>query len=200
MSWARLFEDTPDNATVAEIQTALEECRAETRSDDGTGDESTASEPLEATPLRVVADADVLAADCCVGGPSRAVLDELYEHSWMTLIASDQLLADAQSVIETVANPSVATAWRERIAEWRQPVEHPLTDHPALGSAYRGGAMHVLSFDDELTSSAAGATLNTHVSVSIRRPEAFRLLFDPERLYAVAHDDQYPGPDRRPRV
>lgn len=200
MSWAQLFERVPDGVTIAEIQTVLAGYRSETRSDDGATDESTESEPLEATPLGVVADADVLAADCCVDGPSRAVLDELYEHSWMTLIASDRLLADAESVIKTVATPSVATAWHERITEWRQPIEHPSTDHPALGSAYRGGAMHLLSLDDELTSSAAGATLNAHVSVSIRRPEAFQLLFDPESLYAVAHDDQYPGPDRRPRV
>ena len=199
MSWARLFERTPDDVPIAEIQAVLAEQRSEVQSSGATTNESTASEPLEATPLRVVADADVLAADCCVDGPARAVLDELYQHSWMTLIASDQLLADAESVIETLVTPSVATAWRERITEWRQPVEHPSTDHPALGSAYRGGAMHVLSFDDQLTGSAAGASLNTHVSVSIRRPDAFQLLFDPESLYAVAHDDQYPGPDRRPR-
>jgi len=200
MSWARLFERTRDEVPITEIQAALAERRAETRAGNGTADGSAASEPLEATPLRVVADADVLAADCCVDGPARAVLDVLHQHSWLTLVASDQLLADAKRVIETVANPSVAATWRELISEWRQPVEHHSTDHPALGSAYRGGAMHVLSFDDGLTNSAAGATLNNHVSVSIRQPEAFQLLFDPESLYAVAHDDQYPGPDRRSRL
>ena len=197
MSWAGIFERAPETVTVAEIRTALADQRAETPASESTDETTTVTEPPEPSPTRVVADADVLAADCCLDGPSRAVLDELYGHSWMTLVASDQLLADAERVIASVATRSLADEWREQIERWRQPVDHPAGDHPALGSAYRGGAMHLLSFDDELTSSAAGATLNNYVSMSVRQPAAFRLLFDPESLYATVHDDAYPGPDRR---
>lgn len=203
MSWAGLFEHVPEDVSVAAIQTALADRRAEQRGDnersDETDDNSSVSDPPEPTPTRIVADADVLAADCCVGGPSRTVLSELYRHSWMTLIASDQLLDDAESVIETVASPSLAEEWRELIEAWREPAEHPADDHPAVGSAYRGGAMHVLSFDDKLTSSAAGARLNNYVPISVRQPDAFRLLFDAERLYESEHATAYPGADREPR-
>jgi len=37
----------------------------------------------------------------------------------MTLVASDQLVDDAEAVIETVADRSLANDWRERIDEWR---------------------------------------------------------------------------------
>lgn len=197
MSWAMLFERAPDRITLDDIQTALSEHRAGRSGTDS--ETSTASEPPEPSPTRVVVDADVLAADICLDGPARAVLGDLYRQSWMTLVASDQLLADAEAVIETVATEALATEWRDQITAWRQPVDHPSEDHPALGSAYRGGAMHVLSFDEALTSSAAGATLNNYVSVSVRQPDAFQLLFDPASLYATEHDGQYPGPDRPSR-
>ena len=197
MSWAGLFERAPEDVTIEQIRTALTDHRAERRTDEAS--ESTASEPPEPSPTRIVADADVLAADCCLDGPSRAVLDELYRHSWTTLVASDSLLDDAEAVIETVATPSLASEWREKLTAWREPVTHPASDHPALGSAYRGGAMQVLSFDDALTSSATGARLNNYVPISVRQPDAFRLLFDPESLYESAFDEGYPGPDREPR-
>ncbi len=199
MSWRGLFEHAPADVTVGEIRDALADHRATKRPTDETSDESTVSEPPDPSPTRVVADADVLAADCCLDGPSRAVLDDLYRHSWTTLIASDRLLDDAETVIETVATPSLARKWREQITVWRQPISHPAGDHPALGSAYRGGAMQLLSFDDALTSSAAGASLNNRVPISVRQPDAFRLLFDAESLYESAFDGAYPGPDREPR-
>ena len=194
MSWRELFERTPDGVTVDTIAAVVSERRSAHGSDEHA--ESTASEPAEPSPARVVADADVLAAACCLDDSSRIVLDTLYQHSWTTLVASDELLADTVGVIEAVADRSLAIAWREQIEAWRQPVKHPASDHPALGSAYRGGAMHVLSFDDELTSSAAGATLNNRASISVRQPAAFELLFDPASLYEAEHDEAYPGPDR----
>lgn len=195
-----LFERAPATVTVDDIRTALDEHRAARSTVDSEASTPSESSPPEPSPTRIVVDADVLAADCCLDGPARAVLDDLYQQSWITLVASDQLLADAEAVIEAVATQSVASEWREQFSEWCEPVDHPSGDHPALGSAYRGGAMHVLSFDDELTSSAAGATLNNYISISVRQPDAFQLLFDPESLYAAAHDEPYPGPDRPPRV
>jgi len=198
MSWRGLFERAPENVSVAEIRSALVECRTEGESENDR-EESTTTSPPEPSPTRIVVDADVLAADCCVDGVSRAVLDALYRHSWMTLVASDHLLADAEDVIEAVATQSLADEWRTKIETWRQPVDHPAGDQPALGSAYRGGAMHLLSFDDGLTSSTAGATLNNYVPISVRQPDAFRLLFDPKSLYESTVDESYPGPDREPR-
>jgi hypothetical protein len=153
----------------------------------------------EPTPARVVADADVLAADLLVGGPSRAALDHLRRHSWTTLVASDALLDDAEAVIDRLAAPSLAAGWRDRVDEWREPVDHPDGDHPGLASAYRGGAMHLLSFDDRLTSAKAGASLQGHVSLSVRHPRAFAALFDPASLYREVVGGEYPGPDRDPR-
>jgi len=198
MSWTGLFANTPENVTLTEIRTALAEVRTEKRPPDEP-DEPTASEPADPAPTRVVADADVLAADYCVDGTSRAVLDALYRHSWTTLVASDRLLDDAEAVIRAVGTRSLAETWRKQIETWREPVDHPAVDHPAIGSAYRGGAMHVLSFDDELTSSAAGRQLNNYVPISVRQPDAFQLLFDPESLYESEYSEAYPGPDRDPR-
>jgi hypothetical protein len=153
----------------------------------------------EPSPARVVADADVLAADLLVGGAARAALDCLRRHSWTTLVASDPLLDDAEAVVADLAEPSLAADWRERVGEWRVPVSHPAGDHPALASAARGGAMHVLSFDDRLTSARAGASLRAHLPVSVRHPRAFATLFDPDSLHREVVGGEYPGPDRDPR-
>lgn len=207
MSWADCFEQARGDVTPEAIRTALVDHRQHRTTNPETSTNTDTqtktqppTEPPDPSPTRVVADADVLAVDCCLAGPSRAVLDELYTHSWITLVASDQLLDDAETVIETVASQSVAREWRKQINEWRQPVDHLPSDHPALGSAYRGGAMHVLSFDDELTSSAAGAALKTRIPISVRQPDAFRLLFDPKSLYESEIAETYPGADREPRA
>lgn len=150
-------------------------------------------------PARVVADADVLAADLLVGGASRQALDMLRSHSWTTLVASDPLLEDAVETITQTSSEELATAWRNRIEGWREPVEHPVEDHPALASAYRGGAMHVLSLDPSVTTADAATHLRDHFPVSVREPTAFAAIFDPERLYPSVVGDEYPGPDRNPR-
>ena len=155
--------------------------------------------PRSPTPARVVADADVLAADLLVGGDARDALDSLRRHSWTTLVASDALLDDAEAVIATLTDPSLAAAWRTKLESWREPVDHPAGDHPALASAYHGGAMHVISLDSELTGPAAAAGLRGRMQVSVREPRAFATVFDPERLYPEIEDGEYPGPDRDPR-
>lgn len=159
----------------------------------------TAPEPRDPSPERVVVDADVLAADLLVGGDARAAVEPMWRHAWMTLVASDRLLADARALIADTAGPDLARDWRECVGEWREPVAHPAGDHPALASAYRGGAMHVLSFDDRLTTAGAGATLRGRVEVSVRDPTAFTAVFDPANLYAATVGGEYQGSDREPR-
>lgn len=155
----------------------------------------------------MVADADVLAADLLCGGTARAALDHLRRHSWTTLVASDALLDDAETVIaatigrgsdggEPEEDDALAADWRERVEAWREPVDHPEGDHPALASAYRGRAMHVVSFDESLTSASVATDLVARFPVSVREPAAFDTLFDPESLYAEVVGGEYPGPDR----
>ncbi|WP_436931394.1 DUF7384 family protein [Halosimplex halobium] len=154
----------------------------------------------EASPARVVADADVLAADLLVGGTAREALDHVRSHSWMTLVASDPLLDDAEAVVADLADPDLAADWRERAEALREPVDQPDGDHPALASALHGGAMHVLSFDADLQSAAAGAAIRGRVEASVRSPRAFAAVFDPESLYEAVEGGEYPGPDRDPRA
>lgn len=148
---------------------------------------------------RVVADADVLAADVLVGGPARAALDVVRAHSWLTLVASEPLLADAEAVVADLADDDLAADWRAKASALATVVEHAAGDHPALASAAAGEARHVLSFDDDLLSAAAGAAIRARVETSVKHPEAFLRLFDPAAVYPVAVGGPYPGPDRDPR-
>ena len=214
MDWAALFDRAPtaDQATIAAALPAAREKAASTTASGDTDAQIT--EPREPEPTRVVADADVLAADLLIGGPSRRALTGLWQHPWTTLVASDPLLSTAETVIATVVDDSLdddsldndslgdnslAADWRDLIEAWCEPVVHPAGDHPALASAYRGGAMHVLSFDETLTDSGTAATLAGRFPVSVRSPGAFDQLFDPESLYATVDDGTYPGPQRPPR-
>ena len=164
------------------------------------------SEPSEPDPARLVADADVLVADLLVGGPARDALDHARRHDWVELVASDELLDIAGAVVAELAEgdaiegsggASLAADWRARIERERTAVTQPPADHPALASAYRGGAAHLLSFDGTLTSAATNRSLRPYTDLSIRSPDAFASLFDPESLYEHLHDGAYPGPDRR---
>mgnify|MGYP000704727340 CR=1 FL=1 len=155
--------------------------------------------PTDPSPARVTADADVLAADVLVGGAARAALDHVREHSWMTLVASDPLLDDAATVIRTLTDADLTRDWRARIEAECELVSHPDDDHPALASAYRGGAMHLLTLDESLLSASAGAALRGRVETSPRHPQAFDALFDAESLYREVVGGEYPGPDSDPR-
>jgi len=150
-------------------------------------------------PASVVADADVLAADLLVGGAARDAVDLVRAHSWIDLVASDPLIDDAAAVIADLADPSLASDWRDRIERRRVPVEHPPGDHPGLASAYRGRAAHLLSFDEALGSVETGLGIQPHVGLSVRTPSAFATVFDAEGLYLATRGDEYPGPDRDPR-
>ncbi|MFB6103545.1 MAG: hypothetical protein ABEJ57_00475 [Halobacteriaceae archaeon] len=150
-------------------------------------------------PVRVVADADVLAADLLVGGPDREALDALRAHSWTTLVASDPLLDDAEAVIAALGDDALATDWRARIADWATIVDHPPEDHPALSCAVHGEAAHILTHDPALTSAETGARLH-RLETSAKPPAAFARRFDPATLYAATVGGEYPGPDRDPRA
>ncbi|PSQ11656.1 hypothetical protein BRC93_04750 [Halobacteriales archaeon QS_5_70_15] len=151
-------------------------------------------------PARVVADAGVLAADLLRGGAARDALDHWRRHSWVELVATDELLADAEGVIADLTDASLAEDWRATVERWRVRVEQSPGDHPALASVHAGGAAHLLSFDERLRSAKTGATLRKYVDVSVKHPRAFARLFDPERLYPEVADGEYPGPDRDPRA
>ncbi len=149
---------------------------------------------------RVVADADVLAADLLCGGPAREALDLVRAHDWVTLVGSEPLLDDAQAVVESLADGTLAADWRAAAAALAELVEHPAGDHPALASALHGDARHVLSFDEALRSAEAGVAVRERVETSVKHPAAFGRLFDPAAMYGVVVGGAYPGPDRDPRA
>lgn len=208
MSWADLFDRASEHdADMAAVRAAVDERRAERRdgaggdpSDVDSADESDADDRPEPGPARIVADADVLAADLLVGGPAREALDHARRHSWVALVASDPLLDDAEAGIAALASDSLAAEWRDRIEAERERATHPAGDHPALASALHGGAMHVLTTDEGLQSAAAGAAVRSRVETSVKSPDAFARLFDPASLYAAVEGGEYPGPDREPRA
>jgi hypothetical protein len=184
-----------------DVRDALAAVRAERREADAAGGGDAApTDPIDPSPARVVADADALVADLVGDEDARAALDRLRSHAWTTLVASDRLLDDAAAVIERLADPALAADWRAAVAAWREPVVQPPGDHPALASAYRGGAMQVVSLDASLTGARAAAGLRGRFPVSVREPRAFAAVFDPAKLYPDAVGGEYPGPDRDPRT
>ncbi len=199
MTWSELFERAGrQDVTLEAIRAALTRRREERA-----GEENRRGSEIDAEPMaRVVADADVLAADLLVGGPSREALEAVFGHDWMQLIASEALLSDAEAVIGEVGDDDLAGSWRARIDGFAALVDHPEGDHPALASARSGNARHVLSLDDRLQSAGAGTAIRreANVETSVRSPDAFVALFDPASVYTAIHDGSYPGPDRDPRA
>ncbi|MDB9233378.1 DUF7384 family protein [Halorubrum ezzemoulense] len=167
---------------------------------DSGGEGNEVTDPLDPSPARVVAGADALAADLLLGGDAREALDALRSHAWTTLVASNPLLDDAEAVIASLAELELAADWRDAVEAWREPVAQPSGDHPALASAYRGGAMQVISLDPSLTGPGAAAGLRDRLPVSVRESRAFATVFDPAKLYPDAVGGEYPGPDRDPRT
>jgi len=162
--------------------------------------DSTPPAPDAPDPTRVVADADVLAADLLVGGDARDALDVVRSHSWIDLLASDPLLADATAIVESLADAELADAWREKLEAERVRIEHPEGDHPGLATAHRGDGAQLLTLDETLVTADVGVKLGGRVQVSVRTPAAFLQVVDPEALYASTGGGTYPGPDRDPRA
>ncbi|TKX73605.1 hypothetical protein EXE46_13235 [Halorubrum sp. GN11_10-6_MGM] len=207
MTFADLFDRaaaTGGDLDEADVRRALGDVRSgadrAADGDDASDRGDVAAEPLDPSPARVVADADALAADLLVGGDAREALDALRSHAWTALVASDPLLDDAEAVIASLSDPELAADWRAAAESWREPVAQPPGDHPALASAYRGGAMQVVSLDPSLTGPRAAAGLRDRLPVSVREPRAFAAVFDPAKLYPDAVSGEYPGPDRDPRT
>lgn len=208
MSWAALFERAEAfGVSYGDVQSCTAGIRKgnpdtdSTTSDDTENTDTGNTEPDCATDqsVRVVADAGVLAADLLVGSASRESLDHVRRHSWVELVASDELLGQARSVIAELANSDLADDWLETVEIERVPVEHPPGDHPALASAYRGDARHLLTEDPSLSDSSTNLALQSHMSLSVRTPDSFAHLFDPEPLYESLFGESYPEPDRERR-
>lgn len=153
----------------------------------------------DVNPARIVADADVLAADLFVDGDARRAVDCVRSHSWVELVASESLLDDAEATVAELGNDELAADWRERVESLATLVTHPSGDHPALAAAYHGDAAHVLTYDETLRSARTGMELKERVDVSVKAPDAFGRLFDPERLYPEVVGGEYPGPDCDPQ-
>ncbi|WP_423995541.1 DUF7384 family protein [Halorubrum trapanicum] len=203
MTFADLFERAAafdGDLDEADVRSALDDVRSASDRDDGGSAGDAVADPIDPTPARVVADADAFAADLLVGGAARDALDALRSHAWTTLVASDPLLDDAEAVIASLSDADLAADWRAAVETWREPVAQPPGDHPALASAYRGGAMQVVSLDPSLTGPGAAAGLRDRMPVSVREPRAFAAVFDPAKLYPDAVGGEYPGPDRDPRT
>lgn len=154
---------------------------------------------MTADATRVVADADVLVADLLVGGASREALDHLRRHSWTTLVASESLLEDTEDAIAALADATLASDWRQRMAAFATLVEHPAGDHPALGSVRAGDAAHLLTLEPTLSDISTNVRLQRWVDVSVRAPAAFARVFDAAALYEGHVGGTYPGPDQDPR-
>ncbi|MFB6072614.1 MAG: hypothetical protein ABEJ88_06565 [Halobacterium sp.] len=151
-------------------------------------------------PAGVVADADVLAADLFVDGDARAALDHVRAHSWVELAASDPLLDDAAAVVADLGDPGLAEDWRTKVESLATLVDHPPGDTPALAAAHHADAAHVLTYDETMRSARTAAQLRGRIDVSVRAPDAFARLFDPESLYPEVVGGEYSGPDRDPRA
>jgi hypothetical protein len=209
VTWGDLFERT---RSVETTEAAVRETLARRRDSgagrlDGVGteggDRDRGDDPPDgAVPTRIVADADVLAADLLLGDPARDALDAVRTHAWLDLVASEALLSDARAVIDGIAgevDPDLADDWLRRVETERVTVGHPAGDHPGLASAYRSGATHLLTLDEDLTTARTGLSVRPHLAVSVRRPEAFAAVFDAGALYAAEVGDDYSGGDRDPR-
>lgn len=149
---------------------------------------------------RVVADVDVLAADLYLDGSARAALDLIRSHSWISLIASERLINETTTLIEQLGSQALAEHWAAKIQQRTTIVEHPPRDHPALASAIRGNAAHLLSHDPKLSSAKTGVALQSHGHTSVKPPDAFVRLFDPQTAYEHITGTEYPGPDHPPRT
>lgn len=151
-------------------------------------------------PTTIAADADVLAADVFLDGPAREVLDAVRAHDWLTLVATPQLLDDAEDVIHALGDEALARDWRAKVENIVDLVDQPDGDHPALAAASHGDAAHLVTTDGRLTTMQTNATLKPRLETSIKTPDALARLLDPQSLYDALHDQPYPGPDHDPRA
>jgi predicted nucleic acid-binding protein len=128
--------------------------------------------------FRVVADSDVLVMDIMAECSSRKAMGIVRSVGEIELIASKELLDEAETVICLLSSKELSKKWRDRMEMDCEIVDQIEGDNSALSSAYLGGAQHIISCDDRLTSSKAGVIIKDRFEVSIKRPHAFVNLFD----------------------
>ncbi|MFB6138320.1 MAG: hypothetical protein ABEJ42_08310 [Halobacteriaceae archaeon] len=197
--WSALFERARaagSGVTVEDVRSALAERRGaeDPPPAPGGGDTDAAAEgPVDGAagdrpdPGRVVADADVLAADLLVGGDSRVAMDLVRDHDALTLVAAGPLLDDAAAVVaSTMGDEGLARDWRAAVAALATVVAVPAGNHPAFAAARATGAGHVLTLDESLTGVAAGLAVKRHVETSVKTPGAFAATVDPTKLEPAA--------------
>lgn len=129
-------------------------------------------------PTRVVADADVLAADLLVDGDARVALNRIRDSETLTLVVTEGLLSDARGIVADLGDPSLATDWERRARADFSLVEPTLSGHPALVAAEAGNAATLLSHDERLQGAAAGVAIRQHVDTSVKSPGAFVSLLE----------------------
>jgi len=142
----------------------------------------------ETYPSRVVLGPTVLAAAVDdADDAARDTLDLVLEHPAVTLVASDALLDAAATIAADRTGEAAAAELRDRVADARLVPTHPPDDHPALASAYRANAAHLVTGDPDLRDADAAAALGP-LRVSARSPAAFLRIFDPGALPADSDD------------
>lgn len=195
-TWEVLFDRASGvETTLSDIETAVSVVENAQHTENSTSVESETDTQSEA----VVADVDVLVADLFLENAAREALDHVRRHSWVDLVASRPLLARSRAVIAAIESAELAEDWHQRATTDCRLVGHPAGDHPALASAYRSGAHHLLTFDGTLTATETNLGVKPHMDLSARPPDAFARLFDPESVYEHLFEDTYPGPDSDPR-
>tara|TARA_B110000263_G_C14901456_1_gene326305 strand:+ start:108 stop:518 length:411 start_codon:yes stop_codon:yes gene_type:complete len=127
--------------------------------------------------FRVVSDSDVLVMDVMTECPSRNAMDIIRASKQIELIASKELLDEAETAICLLSSKELSKKWRDRIEMDCEIVDQIEGDNSALSSAYFGRARHIVSCDSRLTSSKAGVIIKNRFEVSIKRPHAFVNLF-----------------------
>lgn len=141
----------------------------------------------ETDPGRVVLAVDVLAAAVAGGSdpddPARRALDLVLGHDAVALVASDALLDDAAALVAERDGPIAARELRNRVEAECIAVSHPADDDPAVAAAYQSGAAHIVTRDSHLLGAEPAATLRP-LRVSVRTPDAFVRVFDPDALPA----------------
>jgi hypothetical protein len=194
VTWATLFDRAGAfDVSQSDIETAVSSVAPPEQSASVPDDQG------ERAPEAVVADTDVLVADLFLNGHSRTALDHVRGHSWVDLVASEPLLATARAVVADLGTADLADDWYERAWRMCHIVEHPAEDTPALASAYRSGAHHLLTVDGTMAATETNLGVQPHMDLSIRPPDAFARLFDPEGVYEHLFESAYPGPDCDPR-
>lgn len=205
--WGALFEAAESTRLTRDdvLSAAADRSESDDESDDSGASpfDGPGLDPVEVeqpNPARVVASPAVLVTDLLVGGEAREALDHVRRHTWVDLVASDVLLAETQALVARLADADLARTHRDRLRAEARRVEQPAGDHPVLASAYRGRAGHVLAYEEPLRSAKTALSLKPRVDVSVRSPDAFSRVFDPESLYEHVEGSTYPGPDRDPRA